>query len=33
MHAKWAWHCHENLYKDYESTIFSAENVGSADNS
>ena len=21
MYAKWVWHCHENLYKDHESTF------------
>ena len=28
MHAQSAWSCHENLYKDYESTIFSAQDGG-----
>ena len=28
MHAKWVWSCHENLYKDHESTIFSTQVSG-----
>ena len=28
MHAKWVWSCHENLYKDDESTTLSAQDAG-----
>ena len=29
MHAKSIWSCHENLYKDHKSTIFSTQDAGS----